>query len=197
LIDPTDFLQSSESTTTTHSLQTQALKYAVAMSGASAIKDSTGLEQQCYMAARSRLEMAETQTDNSSFLNLETAQTLILVARYEFTHTNSARALITAARLMRLLSLLKYDTLDSFPSLVETDNSQKLPQVQEHSSAKVQEMRRTFWIAFSLHCYSATNFAGCGPIEIEMVCREIFELTLLLLFVSLLTSVIDTYCIAI
>jgi hypothetical protein len=149
------------------------------MSGASASEDSVNLEQQCYVAARYHLEMAEMQADNSSFLNLETAQTLILVARFEFTHTNAARALITTARLMRLLSLLEYDGLDSSVARMDKDGFKTLPPLQAHSPMKLQEMRRTFWIAFSVHCYAAANFAGCGPIETDEVCLEFVELFLL------------------
>lgn len=83
-------------TTHAESHQHQALKYAVAMTGAGAHDTTSHLEQQCYVAARFHLEMAETQVENSSFLNLQTVQTLILVARYEFLRTRAERAIITS-----------------------------------------------------------------------------------------------------
>lgn len=79
LIEPQVF---SKSTMGNDTHQCKALKLAVAMSGATACGESS-LAMEQYSTTRFHIERAESLADNSSFLNLETAQTLILVARFE------------------------------------------------------------------------------------------------------------------
>lgn len=148
-----------------------ALKYAVAMSGANAAQDYVHLEKQCYLSARGHLEKAETQADGASFCNIETVQALILVARFEFTKANAARALLTTSRLMRLLSLLGYDHVDRTVTGSDKERFASLaPSV--NSAAGLQEVRRTFWIAFSMHCHAIANAGGPGAVETDEVCLE-------------------------
>jgi hypothetical protein len=97
LIDQGEFLQS-VLPVETH--QCMALKYAVALSGSSACGESA-LAMGSYPTARFHLERAENMADNSSFLNIETVQALLLVARFEFTHISAPRGLLTIARVMR------------------------------------------------------------------------------------------------
>lgn len=159
LIDTTEFLHET-AYATLH--QHQALKYAVAMAGAGARNTTLHLEQQYYVAARSHLEMAETHMRNSSFLNLETAQTLILIARYEFTRTDTTRAVITMARLMQLIRLLELDNIDR--RRTQGDPPQNLQ--------KIHESRNTLWIAYAFYCHASTIFSRCEPIDIETVCID-------------------------
>lgn len=159
LFDATPFPQDIAYAT---SHQHQALKYAITMAGAGVHNTTLHLAQQCYVAARSHLEMAETHMENSSFLNLETAQTLILIARYEFTRTHATRAIITMARLMQLVRLLELDNLDRR----ETQGA-----ASQHLQ-KIHESRNTFWIAYVLHCHSSILFSRCEPIDIETVCAQ-------------------------
>lgn len=84
--------------------QALALKYAICMAGA--YFDSS-LAEQCYMTTRYHLEHAELETDGSSIWTIEAAQTLILMARFELTHLNSPRVLITMSRLRALQSNLR------------------------------------------------------------------------------------------
>ncbi|KAL2284649.1 hypothetical protein FJTKL_08747 [Diaporthe vaccinii] len=86
--------------------QTLALKYAVCMAGAQAERDAFQFREQCYAAARFHLEQAELGSRSSSFWNVEAAQALVLVARFEFGHFASPRAMITTSRLFALLSVL-------------------------------------------------------------------------------------------
>ena len=159
LIDTTEFLHETAHATL-H--QHQALKYAVAMAGAGACNTTLHLEQQYYVAARSHLEMAETHMGNSSFLNLDTAQTLILIARYEFTRTDTTRAIITLARLMQLIRLLELDNIDR--RRTQGDPPQNLQ--------KIHESRNTLWIAYAFYCHASIIFSRCEPIDIETVCID-------------------------
>ncbi|KAG6354280.1 hypothetical protein INS49_004885 [Diaporthe citri] len=86
--------------------QTLALKYAVCMAGAQAERDSFQFKEQCYIAARLHLEQAELGSGASSFWNAEAAQALVLVARFEFEHFTSPRAMVTTSRLFALMSVL-------------------------------------------------------------------------------------------
>ncbi|KAJ5705156.1 hypothetical protein N7536_000845 [Penicillium majusculum] len=156
LIDTTEFLHET-AYATLH--QHQALKYAVAMAGAGAHNTTLHLEHQYYVTARSHLEMAETHIGNSSFLNLETAQTLILIARYEFTRTDTTRAIITMARLMQLIRLLELDIIDR--KRTQDDPPQNLQ--------KIHESRNTLWIAYAFHCHASTIFPRCEPIDIQTI----------------------------
>lgn len=86
--------------------QALALKYAVCMAGAQAEGAVYQLQQQFYVAARFHLEQAELGSGGSSFWTVEAAQTLVLVARFEFWHFVSPRAMVTMSRLFALLSVL-------------------------------------------------------------------------------------------
>ncbi|KAE8555849.1 hypothetical protein EYB25_000547 [Talaromyces marneffei] len=119
-----------------------------------------------YTAARFHLEQAEILADNSSFLNIETVQAFLLVARFEFTHISGPKGLLTIARVMQLLSLLRYDVLDQTSAEGELylDSYQmRLP--QNHSPRCIQMIRRTFWIAFAMHCNAAASFSCCIPVK--------------------------------
>lgn len=86
--------------------QILALKYAVCMAGAQAERDAFQFRERCYAAARYHLEQAELGSGASSFWNIEAAQALVLVARFEFEHFASPRAMITTSRLFALMSVL-------------------------------------------------------------------------------------------
>lgn len=137
------------------------MRYAVAMAGAGVHNTTLHLEQQCYVAARSHLEMAETHMESSS-LNLERVQTLILIARYEFTQTHATRAIITMARLTQLVRLFELDNLDR----------RETPSAASQHLQKIWGSRNTFWIAYGLHCHSSILFSRCEPIDMETVCAQ-------------------------
>ncbi|KAL2819697.1 hypothetical protein BJX63DRAFT_381476 [Aspergillus granulosus] len=160
LIDQQEFWQS---VVPMETHQCMALKYAAALSGSTACGDSA-LAMESYIAARFHLERAENLADNSSFLNLETVQALLLVARFEFTHISGPKGLLTIARAMQLLSLLGYDMLDRTSADGERDSSpMMLPKT--HSPGCIQMIRRAFWIAFAMHCNAAASFSCCIPVK--------------------------------
>lgn len=93
--------------------QTLALKYAVCMAGAQAERDAFQFREQCYVAARFHLEQAELGSRSSSFWNVEAAQALVLVARFEFEHFTSPRTMVTTSRLFALMSVLCHQDISS------------------------------------------------------------------------------------
>lgn len=93
--------------------QTIALKHAVCMAGAHL---DASLAEQCYMATRYHLEHAELETDGSSIWTIEATQALLLIARFELTHFNLPRVLITLSRLRALQS-----TFQGSPRPIPTD----------------------------------------------------------------------------
>lgn len=160
LIDQQEFLQSVVPMKT-H--QCMALKHAVALSGSTACGESA-LAMESYIAARFHLERAENLADDSSFLNLETLQALLLVARFEFTQISGPKGLLTIAHAVQLVSLLGYDVLDRALAEGKRDSSQTmLPRAQ--GSGCIQTRRRTFWIAFAMHCNAAASFQCCIPVK--------------------------------
>lgn len=171
LIDQQEFLQS---VVPMETHQCMALKYATALSGSTACGELS-LAMKSYTSARFHLEQAENLADNSSFLNVETVQALLLVARFEFTHISGPKGLLTIARAMQLLSLLGYDMLDQASAEGERESSQmRLPKT--HSPGCIQMIRRTFWIAFAMHCNAAASFSCCIPVKDNGVSLYLFRL---------------------
>jgi hypothetical protein len=160
LIDQQEFLQS---VVPMETHQCMALKYAIALSGSTACGESA-LAMESYIAARFHLERAENLAENSSFLNVETVQALLLVARFEFTHISGPKGLLTIARAMQLLSLLGYDVLDQTSAEGEKGSPQMMLPTT-HSPGRIQLIRRTFWIAFAMHCNAAAIFPCCIPVK--------------------------------
>lgn len=78
------------------------------MAGAQAESAAFQLKERYYTAARYHLEQAELGSGTSSFWNVETAQALVLVARFEFEHFACPRAMITMSRLFALMSILSH-----------------------------------------------------------------------------------------
>lgn len=98
------------------------------MAGAHIESTASQLKDECYIAARFHLEHAELGSDVSSFWTVEAAQALVLVARFEFGHFASPRAMITMSRLFALLSILCHQELsgaDNGEALNEEELSQR------------------------------------------------------------------------
>lgn len=135
-------------TPSTH--QTNALSCAVAMAGAALSDDFPHLETLFYNSVRNHIEQAERQEDNSSFQNLEILQSLLLIARYEFTGTKcTARAWMTHGRGMRLAKLMCFDILDS-EQHSPGPGSLRIPLPGPVSKEEMDERRRTFWVGFNM-----------------------------------------------
>ncbi|KAI5460569.1 hypothetical protein BGZ63DRAFT_248801 [Mariannaea sp. PMI_226] len=141
--------------------QSQALRAAIAMSGAASMDDNEAASH-WYTRARAHVEKAEMELDNSSFQTLDTAQALLLIARFEFSHATATtrRALLTMARLSQLLLLLGYDRLDGASMTVHGKPQEYEADIDLSGDTDLMhEKRCTFWIAFSMHCTCSMNLS--------------------------------------
>lgn len=171
LINKDDFL---EETLLRADHQSNALHCAVAMSGAVATRQPESLCEQYYASARYHLEKAETQADDSSMLNLQTVQAMILLVRFEFCCKARPRAFLNMARLMQLVNLMGYDNLDgqkARPISLDNGSHPRVPS-QGEGRAKLQDERLAFWIAYAIYCNYSTDLTYCGPIEADQVRLE-------------------------
>lgn len=82
LVDQQEFFQS---IIFADSHQCKSLKFAVAMSGLHASGESM-MAGECYTIAQYHTQRALGLLDGSSFLNIESVQASLLIARYEFIH---------------------------------------------------------------------------------------------------------------
>lgn len=139
LVDQDQFMLS---TLNSDANQARALKYAICMAGAHLSKD-VSRERHFYKTTRYHIEQAELEAHTSAFWSLEVAQALILVARYELTHINSPRALITISRLDALVSILQR-------RLDEKSPSHTILNVPKIESSRKVEFQRTLLLALSL-----------------------------------------------
>lgn len=149
--------------------QVNALRYAVAMAGASLSDDLPHLESLCYNSTRHYIELAEREDDGASFLNLEMLQALILIERHEFMEaTTSARAWMTHGRTMRLVKLLGLHVMDADSAPMEL-NRLCIPHSASPSPTDLDERRRTFWVAFNLDLFIAAMTNTPPSIEVDEV----------------------------
>ncbi|KAI8623486.1 hypothetical protein F5Y19DRAFT_458378 [Xylariaceae sp. FL1651] len=134
-----------------------ALKSAVCMAGAQMTPDAS-LGRRFYLKSRAYLEMAELHDDTSRFATLESAQTLLLLARHELTHGAFQRALMTMARLAQLLLILyphapvcdDYRKSGNASSLVDHSSTtavEPLIEIPHHERSK----RKLILLTFSLY----------------------------------------------
>ncbi|KAI1825905.1 hypothetical protein F4861DRAFT_142567 [Xylaria intraflava] len=138
-----------------------ALKSAVCMAGAQMTKD-VALERRFYLESRASLEKAELHDDASQFATLESAQTLLLLARHELTHNAFQRALMTLARLAQLLLIIypyapisqDYRDQSGSPSSIADNSSatvvEPLTQLTHHERPKRSLLLLTFALYYVL-----------------------------------------------
>ncbi|KAI0456732.1 hypothetical protein F5B21DRAFT_123371 [Xylaria acuta] len=131
--------------------QYQALKYAVALSGAAITHESQALQERLYLAVRHHLEQAEMQVDESDFLNLETTQALMILSQYEISHINVPRGILTLSRLSVLLNLMIYECLNR--SNMRGNGTRR---VLFSDSKTADSATRIFWMTYCIRC----NYAG-------------------------------------
>ncbi|KAF1978071.1 hypothetical protein BU23DRAFT_525735 [Bimuria novae-zelandiae CBS 107.79] len=153
--------------------QYQALKYAVALSGATILNESNDLQERIYGAARYHLERAELQADESDFFNIEVAQALLLLTKYEMGHIGIARGFVTLGRLVVLLNLMGYECPNTPHELADGDPRvfYGIQPMQLEDSIKAEKIRHLFWVAYCIRCNSAgemVSLAAPAPVEIRM-----------------------------
>lgn len=146
-----------------------SLKHAVAMAGAFFNFSAEEIERRCYALARSEVEKAERGEDGAGFLNLETAQALILIARREFTKGFPTRGLMTTGRAVRLLKLLGCDAIDEENPTLRRTRNLSLPQLPYDNQPLLKEMVDTWWAVYVLDCYSAARHESDTSVDTTKV----------------------------
>lgn len=126
------------------------------------------MARECYTTAQYHMQRALSLLDGSCFLNIESVQASLLIARYELTHYSGPKGLLTLAGLMQLIRVLGFDMLDQTSSETE-NNSSILLQSHGNAAAIPQKIRQTFWTAFALHCNASAYFPFCLPVKDEGV----------------------------
>ena len=91
------------------------------------------------------LDSLEAKDTNTDFADIEHVQARILLLIYDFMRTNYQRGWMSAGRCFRLLQLMRLYEIDAPENVARRNNA-----VETESWIKVEEKRRTFWMAFSL-----------------------------------------------
>ena len=138
--------------------QLSALKYGVAMVGASVSEQYSDLEEKCYHLTRKYIEIAERQEDAANFVNLDALQACVLTIWYEFKGPGFARAWMNLGRAVRLAKMLGLHHMDrQNPVRVGSGlpvSGFQIPLPATEGPAEMEERRRTFWLLFIFEAYA-------------------------------------------
>ncbi|EPE28687.1 Zn2/Cys6 DNA-binding protein [Glarea lozoyensis ATCC 20868] len=123
------------------------LQHAMWTLGASLSTQFQHLEKSLYSDTKKMLEELENKCTDIRSVEIEQVQAWILIAIYEFLRFNYCHGWMSAGRSFRLVQLMRLYKID-------TPNS-----IHSHGDwIKTEEMRRTFWMAYSLDRFaSITN----------------------------------------
>ncbi|KAK7739633.1 hypothetical protein SLS53_005600 [Cytospora paraplurivora] len=91
----------------------QALSYAVAALGALTSTECVSARDKCYNQARELLDLCERQDSDGMLVSINTLQTCVLLALYEFKSPNFARLWMTLGRAISLCKMMGLDMLDA------------------------------------------------------------------------------------
>lgn len=134
-----------------------ALKHAVLMSGGSLRE---GEEQTYYSNARLDVDQAEQETDDVAFPEVETIQTLILIARRELAKGSRKRAFITVGRAMRGMILMgghqKHENAQD-PGIAARKSGHGPIGGAE---ALLQEVQRSWWALYIVDSFCKLNIGA-------------------------------------
>lgn len=111
----------------------QALSYAVAALGAFTSTGCVSARDKCYNQARELLDLCERQDNGGMLVSINTLQTCVLLALYEFKSPNFARLWMTLGRAIRLCKMMGLDTLDAHSSGTSAGLSKQPPQFRSSS----------------------------------------------------------------
>ncbi|KAI1780609.1 fungal-specific transcription factor domain-containing protein [Hypoxylon cercidicola] len=136
------------------SIPLQALSHAIAALGALASGELSGALEACYNQARTLLELCERQENGAALVDINTLQTYVLLAVYEFRQPNFARAWMTLGRAMRLAKIMGLDKKNPQPA-ASLDQELFITLPPPTDIAQTEERRRTFWQIYILDTYAA------------------------------------------
>lgn len=156
----------------------QALSYAVAALGALTSSEYASTRDKCYQKARELLDLCERQDSGGMLVSINTLQTCVLLALYEFKSPNFARLWMTLGRAIRLCKMMSLDMLDAERSSITIVGmpkpSSQLPFQLPPSSdpAVLEERRRTFWILYIFDVSACIRSPSVRPaFDASQVCR--------------------------
>lgn len=160
-------------TTKSSKPELNALKYAVAMAGATAHEDSIEAAERCYNLARSNLEKAERGDTDEPFMTIAAVQSLVLIVYYELKKKTFTRTWMSVGRCMRLAKALGLDHMDRDADLDGTPTPVlarcNLPSTSDPT--ELEERRNTFWCAYIIDSYVSSR-TGCAntfdPMEVSV-----------------------------
>ncbi|KAH8886312.1 hypothetical protein GQ53DRAFT_845090 [Thozetella sp. PMI_491] len=146
----------------------QALSHAVAALGALTSTEYISARDKCYNQARELLDLCERQDSGGMLVSINTLQTLVLLALYEFKSPNFARLWMTLGRAIRLCKMMGLDMLDADHSSTSAGLSKQPPQLPfqlppASSPAVLEERRRTFWILYIFDVSAAIRSPSVNP----------------------------------
>ncbi|OIW31075.1 hypothetical protein CONLIGDRAFT_299216 [Coniochaeta ligniaria NRRL 30616] len=145
----------------------QALSYAVAALGALTSTEYESARDKCYNQARELLDLCERQDNGGMLVSINTLQTCVLLALYEFKSPNFGRLWMTLGRAIRLCKLMGLDMLDADRSGNSAGLSKWSPQfpfqLPPSSPAVLEERRRTFWILYIFDVSAAIRSPSAIP----------------------------------
>jgi hypothetical protein len=141
-------------------INVQALSYAIAALGALTSAEYSSARDECYNQARELLDLCERQDSGRMLVSINTLQTCVLLALYEFKSPNFVRLWITLGRAIRLCRMMGLDTLDAGTSNTLPGPFELPPAT---SPAEMEERRRTFWILYIFDVSAATRSPAARP----------------------------------
>ena len=146
----------------------QALSHTMAALGALSSNEYASVREMHYNQARELLDLCERQDSGGMLVSINTLQTCVLLALYEFKSPNFARLWMTLGRAIRLSKMMGLDMLDAEPSGVSARLPKQPAQLPfqlpaASSPVELEERRRTFWILYIFDVSAATRSPSAIP----------------------------------
>lgn len=145
-------------------LPKQALKYAVALMGSTALPLHAHLCRPCYRLARKYMELCEQSDQEADLINLNTFQALLLVIRYEIMGKSLKKAWMTLGRAIRLSKMMQLEIFDTDRIARQSEapsprlNTQEADGAEEKGETDTsEEWRKSFWALYMLESYASTR----------------------------------------
>ncbi|KAK3320579.1 fungal-specific transcription factor domain-containing protein [Cercophora scortea] len=139
--------QSTTQQSSTESTPHAALQYAMWALATCSSAQFQELRERLHAHARLILEGLESNELFAASPSVEQAQAWLLVAHYEFCYFDFQRAWITMGRAFRVIQLLRMHEIDK--QILPTPAVSLSPE----DWTKLEEQRRTFWVAYTLDRY--------------------------------------------
>ncbi|KAK6854782.1 hypothetical protein PG995_009127 [Apiospora arundinis] len=144
-----------------------AMRFAMALLGASISETHRHLEKACYAQARHFSDQCETGDESSPFQTIRFLQALLLLARYELNKGYCARAWLTFSRATGVSKIMRLSQMDQMGTPTKA-NEPQLPCLGLPSTTDIlelEERRRSFWALYILQGFCCVTTDRAGPLE--------------------------------